>query len=185
MTNFGLYTTKAMIIFDSEGNRLISKYYNFHSHEPQYAPLTPKEKKDFEHNLGIKLMKAGGEILLHENNLVLFNTVSDLNFCLVGVAEENELLLSSILNGFVDAVNILLRHNVDKRSVLDNLDLVLLALDETVDDGIALETDPEIIASRVSKRGGDAVDMNLATLNEQTIIEAYKQAKERFNLSMR
>ncbi|OLY82638.1 Coatomer subunit zeta-1 [Smittium mucronatum] len=185
MTNIGLYTTKAVLIFDSEGKRLISKYYNFHSHELQQAQLTAKEKKDFEQNLGQKLLKAGGEILLYENNLILFNTISDLTFCLVGVADENELLLSSILNGFVEAIGILLRQNIDKRSVLDNLDLVLLALDETVDDGIALETDPEIIASRVSKRGGDTVDMNLATLNEQTIIEAYKQAKERFNLSIR
>ncbi|PVU97646.1 hypothetical protein BB559_001943 [Furculomyces boomerangus] len=79
----------------------------------------------------------------------------------------------------------LLRQNVDKRSILDGLDLVLLALDETIDDGIALETDPEIITSRVSRRGEDSVDMNLATLNEKTLLEAYKQAKERFNLSLR
>ncbi|KAJ2009325.1 Golgi-to-ER vesicle coat component, partial [Coemansia sp. S85] len=73
---------------------------------------------------------------------------------------------------------------VDKRNLLDNLDMVVLALDEAVDDGIALETDPNVIASNVSKRGNDTMDVSLSGLNEQVLIDVYKQAKERFNLSM-
>ncbi|KAJ1876895.1 Golgi-to-ER vesicle coat component [Coemansia sp. S17] len=77
-----------------------------------------------------------------------------------------------------------LRHSVDKRNILDNLDMVVLALDEAVDDGIALETDPNVIASNVSKRGVDTIDVSLSSLNEQVLLDVYKQAKERFNRSM-
>ncbi|PVU95622.1 hypothetical protein BB559_002661 [Furculomyces boomerangus] len=182
MTNLSLYTVNAVIIFDNEGKRLISKYYNRQQGGRRY--ITTKEKRAFEGSLQDKV-KSGEEIMLFDGNLIIFSSVSDVTFCLVGSQDENELLLMSILNGFIDSLNMLLRQNVDKRSILDGLDLVLLALDETIDDGIALETDPEIITSRVSRRGEDSVDMNLATLNEKTLLEAYKQAKERFNLSLR
>lgn len=48
---------------------------------------------------------------------------------------ENELMLHTFLNSFYDAISLLLRNQVEKRSVLENLDLVSLCLDEMVDDG--------------------------------------------------
>lgn len=44
-------------------------------------------------------------------------------------------MLSAALQAFFDAVSMLLRNQVEKRSVLENLDMVLLCLDETIDDG--------------------------------------------------
>ena len=43
------------------------------------------------------------------------------------------------------------RQSVDKRTIIENYDLVSLAIDEIIDDGIILETDPTIIVQRVSK----------------------------------
>lgn len=45
-------------------------------------------------------------------------------------------MLQGVLTAFSEAVSILLRHQVEKRSILENLDLVVLALDETVDNGL-------------------------------------------------
>lgn len=47
-------------------------------------------------------------------------------------------MLQSVLAAFYDAVAMLLRHQVEKRSILENLDLVVLALDETIDNGFVL-----------------------------------------------
>ena len=44
-------------------------------------------------------------------------------------------MLHMTLSAFLDAVSLLLRGQVEKRTVLEGLDLVLLAADETVDDG--------------------------------------------------
>lgn len=38
----------------------------------------------------------------------------------------------------MDAVHLLLRNQVEKRAVLENLDCVILCLDETIDDGCVL-----------------------------------------------
>ena len=62
---------------------------------------------------------------------------------------------------------------VERKTVLENLDLVLLALDEITDSGVILETEPQVIASRVTMRGADA-DVPLA---EQTFSQALALAK--------
>ena len=75
-----------------------------------------------------------GDIILYESHLALYKHSLDLIFYVVGPASENELMLHSALSAFYDAITILLR-TVEKRSVLENLDMVLLCLDETIDDG--------------------------------------------------
>ena len=48
---------------------------------------------------------------------------------------ENELIIFSALNAYYEAVCSLLRDYVDKRTILENLDYVILALDEVIDGG--------------------------------------------------
>ena len=51
---------------------------------------------------------------------------------------------------------------------MENYDLVALAIDEIVDDGIVLETDPVVVASRVSKPPQqDMVNVKEIDLSEQ------------------
>lgn len=47
------------------------------------------------------------------------------------------------------------RGSVDKKTVLENLDLALLAIDEIVDRGLILETDPATVAQRASMAGAE------------------------------
>ena len=112
-------------------------------------------------------------------------------------------MLHAALVAFSDAVYMLLRNQVEKRGVLENLDLVLLCLDETIDDGcvlfrslldhhrgpwdgpmlmplycsrIIVETDSTTIASRVSRPKADTTEI---VINEQTILSAYQTVKEK------
>jgi hypothetical protein len=79
--------------------------------------------------------KDKGDILLYNSHLVLFKPTIDLTFYVVGPESENELMLNGVLNAFYDSVSLLLRHQVEKRAILENLDTVVLCLDETVDEG--------------------------------------------------
>lgn len=47
-------------------------------------------------------------------------------------------MLNMALNSFHDALTVLLRNQVEKRAILENYDLVMLCLDETIDDGYAV-----------------------------------------------
>jgi len=44
-------------------------------------------------------------------------------------------MLQHTLTALHDAVSLLLRGQIEKRNVLEGLDMVLLAADETIDDG--------------------------------------------------
>ena len=77
-----------------------------------------------------------GEIHPLPPHLILTRQSIDLTFILVGpLSTSNELMLHQTLSAFHDAVSLLLKGQVEKRNVLEGLDMVLLAADETVDDG--------------------------------------------------
>jgi hypothetical protein len=46
-----------------------------------------------------------------------------------------QLILASVLNAFYDSVSQILRKNVEKRALLDNMDAIFLCADEICDGG--------------------------------------------------
>ena len=83
-----------------------------------------------------------GDIILYDGHLAVYKHSLDLIFYILGGPQENELMLYSALTAFMDAVHLLLRNQVEKRAVLENLDCVILCLDETIDDGYVLPFGP-------------------------------------------
>lgn len=49
------------------------------------------------------------EITMLENNIIVYKFVQDLHFFVTGGDEENELILATVLQGFFDAITLLLR----------------------------------------------------------------------------
>ncbi|KIY65367.1 snare-like protein [Cylindrobasidium torrendii FP15055 ss-10] len=178
--NLTLYSINAFILLDSEGHRVLAKYYRPKALEAMGMGAgdlnTLKDQKAFEKGLWQKTKKAGGEIILYDGKLAVYKHSLDLIFYFIGGASENELILASALNAFVDALSLLLRNQLEKPAVLENLDVFLLCLDETIDDGIIMDTDSTAIASRVSRPRPDTTDI---VINEQTIMNAYQTVKER------
>ena len=108
---------------------------------------------------------ASAEIIAFDNLLVVYKFVGDLHFYATADGDENEIVLAMVLGALVDTVSTLLacvpthalpagprapapvpwacsrrvaspaRSSVDKKSALENLDLVFMTLDELVDGG--------------------------------------------------
>ncbi|KDN53155.1 putative RET3-coatomer complex zeta chain [Tilletiaria anomala UBC 951] len=193
MANLSLYTTTAFLLLDSDGDRVISKYY-----QPPHAANAPtgqqaglqgppqlsaknpfptvKEQKSFERAVWEKTRKSTGDILLYDSHLVLFRPSLDVTLYVIGPGDENPLMLSGLMSAIYDSISLLLRGQVEKRAILENLDLVTLAIDECVDDGIILETDSTAIASRVSRPRPDVTELQI---NEQTIMNAYSTLRDK------
>lgn len=78
------------------------------------------------------------------------------------------------------------RASTDRRSIIENYDLVSLAIDEIVDDGIILETDPVIVASRVSRAPAqDMANMKNIDLSEQGLLNVWEFGKQKLAERMR
>ncbi|KAG7334907.1 hypothetical protein KOW79_001503 [Hemibagrus wyckioides] len=144
-----LYTVKAVFILDNDGNRLLSKYYD--------TELYPsiKEQKNFEKNVFNKTHKADNEIAFLEGMTIVYKSSIDLFFYVVGSAQENELMLMAVLNCLFESLNLILRKNVEKRCLLDNLDGAFLVVDEIIDGGVILESDPQQVVEKVNYRTDD------------------------------
>lgn len=205
----------SVLLLDNTGERIMAKYFQPPHHAssassapglqatlPQLTSTNPfpnlKDQLVFEKGVFNKTRKAAGDIMLYESHLLLWKPMADATFYVVGPADENPLMLSSLLNAITESVSGLLRGNVDKRTILENLDLVTLAVDECVDDGyvllihfkvyyshsnelvffrIILETDSAAIISRVSRPRPDVTDLQI---NEQTIMNAYSTLRDKY-----
>lgn len=166
-----------LLLLDSDGKRIAVQYFS-----PEWSTVTAQA--NFEKSVYAKTAstnaKGEAEIAMINNAIVAYKFSGDLMFFVTGSEEENEIILSTVLRAFFEAISILLRGNVEKKTVLENLDLVLLTMDETVDGGIILETDPATIAARVGMRGAD----NEIPLAEQTLSQAFASAREQLAKSL-
>lgn len=142
----------SLIILDQEGNRVFAKYYDGKSKANQVieeAELHRKTKQVAARN--------EAEVLLVDNAIYVYKSGNECKFFISGPSEENELVLVGALDCIYDAMSSLLKGQMDKRTMLDNLELILLTIDETLDHGHIMELDGDSVVSRVlMKAGGDA-----------------------------
>ncbi len=172
-----------------------------HADTPGANPYpTVKEQKAFEKGLMEKTNKSGTDVILYDGKVVVFKMEGDVMMYVVGGGDENEILLFGVVIALRDALSILLkwvfsfscsravftrwadmgdsRNSTDKRTLIENYDLLSLAIDEIVDDGIILETDPVIIASRVSRPPAqDITSVKSIDLSEQGLLNAWDFGK--------
>ena len=99
---------KAMIIMDNDGKRLFAKYYDHslaYGSDPSAAPLPQvasalanPPQGDFERKLFQKTCKANSEIVMLDGMTIVYRSTVDVLFYVIGNSDENELILSSVLN---------------------------------------------------------------------------------------
>lgn len=118
-----------MLILDNDGNRIWAKYYD------KSILTTIKDQKAYEKNLFNKTHRANAEIIMLDGLTVVYKSNVDLFFYVMGSTQENELILLSVLNCLFDTISLVLKKNVEKRTLLDNLDIIMLVFDEIVDEG--------------------------------------------------
>ncbi|KAK4240786.1 putative coatomer subunit zeta [Achaetomium macrosporum] len=170
-----LYSVNAILILSSEdGSRIFTKYYTPPHQATQPGGAAPASSSQnpypdktsqtrFEKALLQKTAKQTGDILLFDNRIVLYKMESDVALYVVGSVDDNEILLYNVLLALRDSLHLLFKQSVDKRTIIENYDLVSLAIDEICDDGVVLETDPTIIVQRCSK--APSQDVNLSRID--------------------
>ncbi|KAH0828976.1 hypothetical protein J3R83DRAFT_2408 [Lanmaoa asiatica] len=161
--NLSLYSVNAFIILDSEGHRVLAKYYRPKGHHND--SLNPKDQRTFEKGLWQKTKKPGGDVILFDGHLAVFRHSLDLIFYVIGGPTENEIMLYSVLTALFDALSLLLRNQVEKARPR----LIPVY-------SIIVETDSTTIASRVSRPKADTTEI---VINEQTLMSAYQTVREK------
>uniref|UniRef100_A0A8C2YSC9 Coatomer subunit zeta n=1 Tax=Chinchilla lanigera TaxID=34839 RepID=A0A8C2YSC9_CHILA len=166
-----LYTIKAVFILDNDGRRLLAKYY-----DDTFSSC--KEQMIFEKNVFNKTSQTDSEIAFLGGMTIVYKSSVDLFLYVVGSSQENELMLVSVLTCLFESLSHILRRNVEKRWLLDNLDGAFLVLDEIVDGGVILESDPQQVVQKVNFRTDDS------GLAEQSVAQVLQSAKEQIKWSL-
>ncbi|XP_025773269.1 coatomer subunit zeta-2 [Puma concolor] len=166
-----LYTVKAVFILDNDGHRLLAKYY-----DDTFPSL--KEQMAFEKNVFSKTSRTDSEIAFFGGMTIVYKSSIDLFLYVVGSSHENELMLMSVLTCLFESLNHVLRKNVEKRWLLENMDGAFLVLDEIVDGGVILESDPQQVIQKVNFRADDS------SLTEQSVAQVLQSAKEQIKWSL-
>ncbi|VAI16939.1 unnamed protein product [Triticum turgidum subsp. durum] len=125
-------SVKNILLLDSEGKRVAVKYFS--DDWPNNASRLTFEKSIFTKTLKTNA-RSEAEITLLDGYIVVYKFVQDLHFFVTAGDDENELIIANGLQGFADSVGLLLRGDVEKRTALENLDLILLCIDEIIDGG--------------------------------------------------
>jgi len=162
----------------------------------------------------IVVFKTEGDVMLYvvgsadENEILLYSALlalrDSLNILLKYVWNQGllrptpplHILFSSHLTSTMTAARIasqltnqltnVCRNSTDKRTIIENYDLVSLATDEIIDDGIILETDPVLISSRVSRPPAqDIASVKNIDLSEQGLLNAWEFGKMKLAERMR
>ncbi len=128
-------------VIDSSQNILtedqnLSKKNTNHSYKRRQSPCRQRMKVftnfclvNWSYN---HFFSSIAEVLLLETEVIVFKSGSDCKFYVCGTSDENELILLSVLEAVYDAVYSLMKGQVEKRTMLDNLELILLTIDEAV-----------------------------------------------------
>eukprot|EP01130_Rhizamoeba_saxonica_P011415 TRINITY_DN4745_c0_g2_i2.p1 TRINITY_DN4745_c0_g2~~TRINITY_DN4745_c0_g2_i2.p1 ORF type:complete len:179 (+),score=40.17 TRINITY_DN4745_c0_g2_i2:44-580(+) len=169
-----LYVVKAIIVTDNTGEKIVGKYYPSHTGE---YPLE-EDQKILETKLFQKA-KTNGDVVLVGDYVAVFRVSNDVSFFVIGDADENELMLLSVLNTLYLSLDTLLKHSVDKTNILDNFDYLLLVMDELVDRGIILQKFSDEIVPKVSLSKNDT-ELTIETIADQSVSGVLENVKEKF-----
>lgn len=133
-------TVRAIVLLDIDGNRIAGRAYD----DDIY-------KKQFERKLFIKTKghRIKDEILLLEDMLAVHRFVADFHIYVIGYRNENPMILETISDCLLDVIKLLSVKTVDRSVVENHKAQLILAMDEICDNGIILETDPDLVHSRV------------------------------------
>ncbi|ORC84721.1 coatomer zeta subunit [Trypanosoma theileri] len=174
-----MHHVQGIVILNELGGRVFAKYYITPDMQERGVLNTIDKQRVLE--MGIHTASRDpkrccstsidGDIMIHEGHTVLLQLSEDVLFMVIGDGNENELVLHSVLRGLVDALRQELKVlDLNMRMLLEKYDAVVLTVDELVDEGIILETNPANIcydvAPFIAESGGETARKALNKVNK-------------------
>ena len=162
---------QAILLLDGDGRRIVAKYYR----GARQWDSAAFEAKLFKKTKNAAVARGESDVILIDKSVAVFRCGPDARAYVVGSSDENELILDTVWDGVTGALSILLGGDVSANNILEHLDVAMLTVDETVDDGIILEVDSKTIVNRVLMQGADG---SAKDITDMTISQAMEVARE-------
>ena len=90
------------------------------------------------------------DIMNVEDYVAIFRCYTDMTIYVLGDAkQDNELVLASVLDTIHECFDHVFKHNIERKSLINNMTWVILVIDEMIDQGIIMQLDHSIILKRI------------------------------------
>lgn len=164
-----LHKIKAVVVLDNAGNRIFCKYFPTDLDPSkrgdtglvagsQWASLD--KQRSLEATMHRKSRGAGvvsngyadGDVMVVDDLAIVYDAQQEVSFFIVGDASENILILSGVLSCLVESLQELLKCHgaVDRRTLLENYDILILVVDEMIDDGVIFEIASSAVVGEIT-----------------------------------
>ena len=90
------------------------------------------------------------DIMTVENYIAIFRVYTDMSIYVLGTKDDNELVLSQVLEVIHECFDKLFKHSIERKSLMSNMTAVILVIDELIDSGIVMTTDYNTILKRIN-----------------------------------
>ena len=96
------------------------------------------------------------DIMNVDDYVAIFRCYTDMTIYVLGDGRhDNEMILASVLDTIHKCFDSIFKHNIERKSLINNMTGVILVIDELIDQGIIMQLDSNIILKRIGSRGGD------------------------------
>ena len=84
-----------------------------------------------------------------DNYVAIFRSYQDFTIFIIGHNEDNELILTVLLDCIHECFDRIFASSIERKSLIDNMSGVILVIDELIDQGVIMHTDPNVILARI------------------------------------
>lgn len=88
---------------------------------------------------------------------VFFWEYDDLLIFVVGNSNDNELIISEVLNTLHECFDSIFPRGINRKNLTDNMLPVIMIFDELIDEGIIMTTETDLIIERINEKKGSKV----------------------------
>eukprot|EP01070_Trichotokara_eunicae_P008665 Trichotokara_eunicae@DN5838_c0_g2_i1.p1 len=167
--------------YNGTSERIVAKYWPV-TESQSLVFSTFEKQRAFENSIYTRAFGCDFDnqtVIEREGMVVVVQRVMGDSFALaIGEQGANEIVLAEVVQTFHSALQSITGETLTRKSMFDQLQNILLLIDEMVDQGVILHTEPKDLVDRVKNAGESGGTQSAASDAGSMFNQAIASAKE-------
>ncbi|TBT99901.1 hypothetical protein CWI39_1853p0010 [Hamiltosporidium magnivora] len=153
-----VYDVQSITVLDEDGNIIIERNYS-------------RTQCDVN-TIYKKIISEKSVITIIEDMLVIYKIVNNIIIFICLDSEKNDIFAEKLLDVFYNSLNYIISGSVNKESIVSKYDLVLVLLNNFIDEGMVIETETDVLTSKIESRSFEELEGMQITGNVLSFLDS-------------
>ncbi|KAK1350887.1 hypothetical protein CWI38_2142p0010 [Hamiltosporidium tvaerminnensis] len=153
-----VYDVQSITVLDEDGNIIIERNYS-------------RTQCDVN-TIYKKIISEKSDITIIEDMLVIYKIVNNIIIFICLDSEKNDIFAEKLLDVFYNSLNYIISGSVNKESIVSKYDLVLVLLNNFIDEGMVIETETDVLTSKIESRSFEELEGMQITGNVLSFLDS-------------